>query len=213
MQKDKHDLNKFLCGHTIYLRTIELADVTNGVWHNWFNDYDLTTNNSHGIYPINTDDQIESYNRTRQDKANISMAICSLKDDEVIGTASIQKIDLINRKAEIACMIGKNLTPTAGLESIGLLTEHCMDRLNLNKVHGGAHGGLKEWVKMLECLGFQQEGISKEEFLSNQKWYDLIRFGVLAKEFLDIRQKRNGQYLCESAGKLYKEAVSKLKID
>jgi [ribosomal protein S5]-alanine N-acetyltransferase len=200
-----------LSAHSIYLRVIVESDVTNGVWHHWFNDYMLTNYNSHGVYPINSEDERIIFNSNKNDDRSISLAVCSLETHEVIGTVSLINIDLLNRKAEIACTIGNNIAPTVGLESIGLMIQHGMDRLNLNKISGGAHDGLEEWTKMLGCLGFSQEGVLEQEILRNGKFSNIIKFGLLSTVYRELNLEREGKYLFDSAGLLYRSALSNLR--
>ena len=53
-------------------------------------------------------------------------------------------------------MIAHNINTTVALESLGLLVQHGFEKLNLNKIYGGANYGLKDWVKMLETLGLKK---------------------------------------------------------
>jgi len=207
-RKRKHAI---LQSHSVYLRPIDEEDVINGDWHHWYNDYKLTAYNSHGVYPINIEDERKYFLNSKKSSSQISLAACSLESDRVIGTVSLLNIDLLNRKAEIACTIGSNICPTAGLESIGLIVQHGIGRLNLNKIYAGAHDGLKEWVKMLRSLGFAEEGISREESLRNGKYSDFIRFGLLAKDYNQLVFEREGKYLLGSSGELYKAALSHLR--
>jgi RimJ/RimL family protein N-acetyltransferase len=201
----------FLKSHTIFLRPIEEEDVTNSDWHTWYNDYQTTRYNSHGVFPINIDDQLGFFRRSREDRTNISLAICSKESTEIVGNVSLQHIDLINRKAEVACTVGLKASPTTGLESIGLITEHAFDRLNLNKVSGGAHEDLDSWIDMLASLGYKKEAIIGNEFFRNNRFSSLIRFSLLAEDFNLLRVRRDGQYLCDSAQELFKNARLQLK--
>ena len=90
--------NIFLKGHSIFLRPIEEEDVTNGEWHAWFNDAELTKYNSHGIFPINIEDE-KHHKNLLNDKTHISLTVRSLDDSSIIGTASLLNIDLLNRKS------------------------------------------------------------------------------------------------------------------
>ena len=201
----------WLQSHSVYLREIEEVDVTNGIWHKWYNDYELTAYNSHGVYPINVDDERQFFRNSKNNRAEISLAICAVESGLVIGAVSLVGIDLLNRKAEVTCTIADNISPTAGLESIGLIIQHGMDRLNLNKINGGAHDGLSDWVKMMSCLGFVYEGRLREESLRNGVYHDTIKFGVLSEDFNRLRLERNGDYLFSTAGQLYKSALSHLR--
>ena len=196
--------------HTIYLRPIEENDVTNGEWHNWFNNYELTAFNSHGVYPLDIKTEKEIFLKQESDHSSINLAICS-KDGEVIGTVSLNGIDLLHKKAEIACMLAVKASPTSALEAIGLLVEHGFNRLNLHRIYGGAHEGLSEWVAMLNCLGFKVEGRLREDFLRLGEFKDTIRFSLLREEFLELKKEREDDYLHKNAGLLYKSAISNLK--
>ena len=61
MKKPQTNPQPFLTSHSIYLRVIEEKDVTNGLWNHWYNDYKLTNLNSHGVYPINIEDEREYF--------------------------------------------------------------------------------------------------------------------------------------------------------
>ena len=211
MNKNQTVFQPFLTSHSIYLRVIEEEDVTNGIWHHWYNNYQLTAFNQHGVYPINTEDERKFFQDNQSNSQQISLAVCSLEDDSVIGTVSLDNIDLLNRKAEVACTIAKNITLTIGLESIGLMIQHGMDRLNLNKICGGANEGLKDWVKMMRCLGFIEEGILKQESLRDGKFSDVIRFGLLAEDYYRLMAEREGLYLFKSAELLYKNALENIR--
>lgn len=202
--------NEILVGHTLYLRAVEISDIVETDWHQWYNNYDLTASNQHGVYPINLDQEKEYF--LNQDKSKkITFAVCSLKNDKVIGNVSLINIDLLNRKAELACTIGINDSLTSGLESIGLIITHGFNRLNLNKISGGAHSDLHLWVKMLNVFGFKEEGISREDSLRNGKYSDTIKFSLLLKEYNKILNLRDNNYLMSSSTELYKHSLSYIK--
>ena len=55
-----------LYSRTIFLRAIEESDVTNGEWHNCFNNYELTAFNSHGVFPIDIKTEKEIFLQQRK---------------------------------------------------------------------------------------------------------------------------------------------------
>ena len=48
-----------LVGHTIYLRNPIDDDVIKGEWHSWYNDINTTKYNSHGIFTITREKELE----------------------------------------------------------------------------------------------------------------------------------------------------------
>jgi hypothetical protein len=65
---------------------------------------------------------------------------------------------------------------------------------------------------MLGCLGFTEEGILKQESLRNGEFSDVIKFGLLAEDYRILHSVRDGLFLFATAGELYRQALSKLKL-
>ena len=67
----------FLIGHTIEMRVPLDSDVLTDNWHNWYNDFDTTRHNSHGIFPTHnvTDEdgsRTELYRKMAQSAVPVS---------------------------------------------------------------------------------------------------------------------------------------------
>lgn len=147
----------FLTGHTIYLRRPVEADVTEGRWHHWYNDYSVTRFNTHGVFPISREQELE-FVRAALGRANtLLLVVCEKGTDRLIGNIALQNIDLINRKANIGLTLGEEAGLSAGVEAFGLLCDHAFSRLNLNRVHDGTHERLEGFARMIRVLGFQIE--------------------------------------------------------
>jgi [ribosomal protein S5]-alanine N-acetyltransferase len=194
-------------GHTIYLRLPKEEDVLQHDWHMWYNDYDTTRYNSHGVFPVTREQELRFLKDALIAKDSIIFAICSKDEDQLIGNAAIQSIDLLNRKAEISLTIGDvdYRARTCALETMGLLLDHCFSRLNLNRIYGGANEYLSNWIAMLKVYGYKVEGTLKEDMLRDGDYIDTVRIGVLAKEFFTLKKERNGVILCENLSLLLRE--------
>jgi [ribosomal protein S5]-alanine N-acetyltransferase len=205
---------KILEGHTIYLRLPKDEDVLNHDWHMWYNDYETTRYNSHGVFPISREQELDLVKNALKADNIISFAICSKLEGNLIGNCAIQSIDLLNRKAEIALTIGDAdyRARTCALESVGLMLDHCFSRLNLNRVYAGANMHLSGWVTMLKVLGFNIEGTLKEDMLRDGEYIDTVSIGVLAKDFFVLKKERNGKILLENLSLLMR-AIRKVTIE
>jgi len=203
-----------LVGHSIYLRIPHENDVINGKWHTWYNDYETTKFNNHGIYPIDEKNELEFIKKSNSSSDKIVFAICTKHDDFLIGNCAIQKIDLLYRKAQIAVTIGESeyRSRTCALEAIGLLIEHGFMRLNLNRIYGKAHRDLHRWVSMLEVLGFEKEGILREDMLRNNEYIDSIYFSILSKHFFSLFNKRKNKILFDNISLLLQE-IAQIKSE
>jgi RimJ/RimL family protein N-acetyltransferase len=198
---------KILTAHTIYLRLPKDEDVLQNDWHMWYNDYETTKYNSHGVFPITREQEMSVVQRAVNSNNTILFAICTKYENELIGNCTINKIDLVNRKAEIALTIGhpEYRSRTCGIEAIGLLLEHGFCRLNLNRIYGGADSRLARWIHMMESLGFKKEGTLREDIVRDGNYVDVVRFGILAREYFEIRNSRDGNILFENLSLLIKD--------
>ena len=110
---------------------IDNKNITSNYQH-WFNDKEVTKYNSHGIFPFNPIDGIKDY---LKDPSRIVWAICAPDDDSEylhIGNIALQNINLINRSAEIACVIGEVDYWGKGImtKALSILIEHGFKKLD-----------------------------------------------------------------------------------
>ena len=178
--------NPFLIGERIYLRPLSLDDL-NGNYINWLNDSEVNKNNSHHIFPY-TKALAEDYIKAAYlEKDKLVLAV-NIKDKDVhIGNISLQYIDLLNRNAEFAILIGekeywgKGYSKEAGY----LIMRHGFVSLNLWRIHCGTFSDNIAMQKLAAYLGFKQEGLRREAFFKEGKFIDIIEYGILKTEFYD----------------------------
>jgi RimJ/RimL family protein N-acetyltransferase len=68
-------------------------------------------------------------------------------------------------------------------EAWGLLLDFAFGRLGLHKVVAGAVADHVASVAVLRKLGFQLEGVSRQEVFVDGAYRDCLRFGLLREEF------------------------------
>jgi ribosomal-protein-alanine N-acetyltransferase len=198
-------------GHTIALRQPLEADLTIGTWSSWYNDYSVSKYNTHGVYPVSIEDELQ-YVKDRIGRRDcLIFSIINKTSGELIGNTALQNIDYINRKCNIALTIGNPLGISTAVEVFGLLLEHAFTRLNLNRVGDATHEKLKSLLKMLSVLGFKEEGCSKEFFLRDGQFSDAIHYGVLSKDYFRLREVRKGKILFDDLDSLNKAIVGAMR--
>ena len=200
-----------LVGHSIYLRVPQKSDILENDWNHWYNDYIITRYNSHGIYPVSKEEEINIVDEIQKRKDTILLAIVENDTHKLLGNISLQNIDLINRRCNIAITIGEDSTITTSIEAFGLIINHAFTRLNLNRIEDATHEDLFKLVKMLELIGFKVEGRGKEFFFKDGVWKDKIMFSLLAKDYFDLKKQRNGNILFSSKSELLNEIRNILK--
>jgi ribosomal-protein-alanine N-acetyltransferase len=197
----------FLTGHTIYLRRPVEADVTEGNWHRWYNDQAVTRFNTHGVYPISREQELEYVRAALARPNTLLLVVCEKGTDRLLGNVALQNIDLINRKANIGLTLGEEAGLTTGVEAFGLICDHGFSRLNLNRIADGTHEKLEPFAHMIGVLGFEIEGRGRQDYMRDGRTYDQILFGCLAADFFRLKAERNGEILFASLDELSRAVI------
>lgn len=118
--------------------------------------------------------------------------VAQREDDAVIGTCTLFHIDLRNRRAEIGYALrsshwGRGLM----VEAVGALINFAFDTLVLHRLEADVDPGNAASLGLLEKLGFEREGHSRERWIIAGKAYDSILLGLLRRDWNSARAVRN----------------------
>lgn len=200
----------FLLGKLISLRSPFLpSDVHDGGWHLWFNDLKITEYLEHGVRPVDASEEVRILEGAINNPSNLILAIISNANQKLIGTISLKGINHIQRRAEIALVLGKDNFPGAALEAMALLTKHAFDRLNLQKLYAGQHQDLWKWVNTIGTIGYSIEGYRQDYGYRNGKSFGAILSGITARRFYQLQESRGGDILCGDPLKMAKTRSNK----
>lgn len=161
--------------------------VRNGLsnYYKWFGDEDVTKYNSHGLFP-KSNKELESYfNKCENSQELLVFLIIEKESKHHIGMVSLQRIDLINRSAEFAVIIGEKDYWGKGLatEAIKKVFEHGFNKLGLNRIWSGTSVLNKGMIKCFEKLGMVCEGRYAEAQLLNGKLEDIVPYAILRRNW------------------------------
>ena len=154
-------------------------------WYTWFNDEELMSGMQHHYFP-NTKSMQRQFVR-EEIKGNSTKIQCGVLhkiDRKFIGVVSLDHIDFLNRKCDIACLIGDKKYQKLSyiVEALQLIIAHAFDQLNIHKINGGS---ITREVSDLfvRTLGFRNEGQKRCEVYKNGQYHDVYLFGLLKDEF------------------------------
>ena len=111
-------------------------------------------------------------------------AIADRANDELIGTLTLFKLDRDHRRAEIGYVLGpaywgKGLAS----EALRLVLHHAFDALQLERIEADTDPRNASSRRMLERLGFVQEGTLRKRWFVNDEWCDTAIYGLLREDF------------------------------
>lgn len=172
----------FLKGERIYLRGLKDDDVK-GNYAYWLNDPEINLYNSHGRFPTTERMLLEYVGVANSSNSALVLAIIDIDTDLHIGNISLQRINWIDRNAEIAFLLGerkfwgKNVMYEAGM----LILNHAFKSLNLHRIYCGTSTKNLGMQRLAEKLGMVQEGIRREAIFKHGEFTDIIEYGLLCK--------------------------------
>ena len=176
--------SRFLRGERISLRPLDLTDATDE-YVRWLNDADVTRYLETGKYPA-TRRSVREYIRSFQgSRTDLAFAIVDRATGRHIGNVTLNHIDPIHRTADTGIMIGCKQFWGRGIayEAWSLLLGYAFDRLNLRKIIAGAVADNHASIRTLQKLGFQIEGVFREEKWVEGRYVDTVRLGLFREQF------------------------------
>ncbi|UCC95302.1 MAG: GNAT family N-acetyltransferase [Candidatus Omnitrophota bacterium] len=183
MKKGEFDV--FLKGELVDLVTVTEEMIDNSNWYSWFNDEEVTQNTQHHYFPNTRKKQLQFYkDEIENNKTRLQLGIVDKKNKILVGMITLNLIDYLNQKCEIAGFIGEKKYQNVSyfIEACKLIIKHAFDNLNMNRIYGST---MKKEISQLFCraLGFKEEGIKRSDVYKNGKYYDVYLVGLLREEF------------------------------
>lgn len=126
----------------------------------------------------------------------IRWAMELLESGEMIGTVGLLRFDFEHRRAEVGYEIarrfwGRGLTP----EATAAVIRYAFSVMNLHRIEAGVLPGNIASVRVLEKLGFREEGL-RRDYLSFKdgfhsfRWFSLLEFDGTAGPLLTAATRR-----------------------
>jgi RimJ/RimL family protein N-acetyltransferase len=183
-----------LYGSLVVLRSLLTAEIRSDQYKNWLIDPRVTRYMSSG-QARPTDEEMFAY-----EKSGLLLGIfrknsydCRGTTDLWMGNVRLHQINTTQRVAELGIMIGDKARWGQGYatDACTTLLNYAFQKMNLHRVGIGVvcknQGGLALWTK----LGFREEGRLREAFWVDGKACDVIRMGLLQREWFNEDSRRS----------------------
>ncbi len=160
-------------------------DELDGNYVSWLNDPEVCKYNSHGEQAYTREMAKKFIGSLEGDTAKEVWAVCLKETGLHIGNISLQKIDLMNRSAEIAYLFGEKQCWGKGYakEASRVLLRRAFRDLKLHRVYFGTNIHNLAMQKLGEDLGFKKEGVLKDAQFKKGEFNHVVMFGILAEEY------------------------------
>src|SRR5690625_3584170 len=172
-----------LSNEQVYLRLMEEKDVPYKV--KWINNHEFrhTLNFDYPLSEISTKKWLHNVagNSTRKD-----FIVCDIESDKPIGYGGLIGIDYKNGKAESYMGIGDQSYQGKGIgyEIRKILLDYAFTELNMNKIYAYVWKENSPMITLNEKVGFQIEGLLRQDILSHGEKRDRYIMGILKEEYI-----------------------------
>ena len=175
----------FMNGRYIYLRAL-LEEDSRGPYVQWFNDAEACAGNSHHLFPYTVDAAKMYIGGANNAKTMLFLGIICRAGDRHIGNITLDRINSINRTADLAIFIGDKSCwgKGYGKEAGRLICDHGFLALNLNRISCGTFENNIGMRRLAEYLGMIQEGQRRQAVYKEGCYLDVIEYGVLRDEYV-----------------------------
>lgn len=166
----------FMRGEKVTLRTIREADYEFIEQH--FNDPSIR--DLSGVpFPWSESDVAEFVEATDD---TVQFLVC--RDASPVGHVVLAELDTQAKTAELGWIV---ITPTEqrngyATEAGALCLDHAFDDRGLHKVWARVNANNTPSIELLETLGFEREGVLREQEYAAGRHVDVYRYGRLASE-------------------------------
>ncbi len=170
-----------LKGEKIYLRPMKNSDKDKTL--KWKNNLNIRKMALYHPFPITDELESEQFDNILTDKNNkdIYLAICLNGEKKLVGFTTLRDINWVKRNCEAGCIIGERKYRGQGIgkETTLLLIKYAFDYLNLHKIYLKILAENKVSIHLAKKLNFKQEGLLKEEFFWDGKYWDVLVLGMV----------------------------------
>lgn len=173
-----------LSGDLVYLKKMD-KDYADEYWKNFdscSSEMNVFTGTQQIFGKSNTDRFLENIS---SDNSRIDFFIFSKETGKMVGEVCINDIYTNNRSANIRIGIFKkeNFSKGYGSEALILALNYGFGMLNLHRIELGVFPFNKRAIHVYEKIGFVKEGLQRDGWFFNHKYYDMINMSILEDEF------------------------------
>jgi diamine N-acetyltransferase len=173
---------KSLVGERVLLRPFSRRDLPHV--QRWSTDAELRKLIGE-VAPMSEVEVEKFYEELRADKDRVWFVIVLKRNGRVIGEAGLLRMFRPWRNTDMTIIIGEKDAwgKGYGTEAGHLLLNYAFNRLGFHRISIGVVGFNKRALRFWESLGFQKEGVERDEYFYDNEYSDGIMMSILENEF------------------------------
>lgn len=175
----------FLCGEMVVLRPLARQDLP--LIRQWSNDPELRGLTG-SVTPRGEPDDDKFFAQVYGSVDRMWFSVWSQADEKMIGEAGLLRMFPAWRTTDMSVVIGDREAWAKGYgsEIAHLLLDYAFGYLNFHRVGIGVVAFNTRALKFWEKVGFKREGVQRDGYYYNHRYYDFIMMSILEYEFRKI---------------------------
>lgn len=149
-------------------------------------DYEVTKYNIGVAYSDISQAQnlIEAMTRLYHEQQELRWGITLKNEDTVIGICGFNYWHRSDKRASIGFDLNRHFWKRGIMrEALYAVLNFGFKEMQLNRIEADASAENRASIKLLESLNFRQEGIQREQYFEEGRFFDLVLFGLLRREW------------------------------
>lgn len=175
-------------GKLVRLRALEPSDAERA--YRWINDGDVTRYLM-ARYPYSMEFEKEFLANAAKENSFAELRLAIETADGVhIGICGLHRGRPEDRHAELGIMIGEKdyWSNGYGTDAVATLMRFAFEQMNLNKVSLGVFEFNERAQAVYRKCGFVEEGRAREEYYQDGRYWDIVRMGILRREWEALQE-------------------------
>jgi len=170
-----------LKGKIVKLRPYEREDIDSIL--EYLNDDEVSRFLMPGIpFPYSRDEEEAWFDSQKENKECKNFAIVNKETGEYYGGCGVNNIDWKNNICIIGLFLGKpHWSKGIGTDTLKVLCDFIFDQMNIRKISLNVYAFNERAIGCYKKMGFEVEGILKEQIFRDGKYHDELVMGYLRK--------------------------------
>lgn len=179
-------VNPFLMGERIYLRPVCKGDLDS--LQRWANDPE-TRKLIGEVMPTGAVETEKWFEDLIDDESRVWFIIVLRENNKIIGETGLLRMSHPWRATDLTMIIGEEDERGKGYgsEAINLLLDFAFGSLNFHRISIGVVGFNEKAINFYEQVGFKKEGVQREGYFYNHKYYDFVMMSIMDREYREMR--------------------------
>jgi RimJ/RimL family protein N-acetyltransferase len=168
----------------VNLRPVDESDVDNIL--SWVNDQTVVGNLAvFAGKPLTRVDELAWVRRMRTSTDDRVFTVTASDDGRYLGQVGLHQIFWRSKLGRAAAVISRKdeMGKGFGSAAIARLLDTAFDELGLHKVWLMVFAHNSRSLRTWERVGFQREGLLRDEYFHDGAWHDMVRLGMLSNEW------------------------------